>query len=161
MYMILPTKATLRALSETIFLAINCKLSSMGFATSLSGIRLSSTLYRLIGFLFCFSVCFWHEPVQRIAAICHLVVDTECTSGGKKKELKKTPTTKNSLPALTALNLWCSTRLTRWFKICMCRKWGKWADSTQKMGLGQTEIDGFVTMTVKLIADILRQQTPF
>lgn len=66
----------------------------MAFATSLSGIRLSSTLYRLIRFLFCFSVCFWHEAVQRIAAICHLVVDTECTSGGKKKELKKNPNNK-------------------------------------------------------------------
>lgn len=43
----------------------------------------------------------------------------------------------------------------------MCRKSGRWADSTQKMGLGQTEIDGFVTMTVKLIADTGRQQTPF
>lgn len=29
------------------------------------------------------------------------------------------------------------------------------------MDLGQSEIDGFMTVTVKLIADILRQQTNF
>lgn len=44
--------------------------------------------FRVGFFLFSY---FWHDPVQRVAAICHLLVDTECMLGGGRG-IKKTPT---------------------------------------------------------------------